>query len=268
MHRVTGEVNCADERCVDVAEAECSRRDPERVKPAVFLTADGEARTGHVVLTVQPVGNQVRHRAEHAGSSKRWANEIARFSQRLRCAVMLSSKPPAGSEPGGFGVGAHPDVDAGGGGWQRCGVSQCLVGDLQHRELLAECCLQIVWWELLSGELEFDVGQSPDAICVEARGVTQQSVAESWQSDRASCCDANADDGNRHGLHRVVRLRRLRTIGHELCCSCRLFEDEVRVVATEPEGRDACPEHAVSNIAPGPGLGCTEHTEWRVAERS
>ena len=65
MDRVAGKIDCTDERCVDVTAAKRSRCNPQGVEAAVFLTAHGKARPGHVVLTIQPVGDQVRHRAEH-----------------------------------------------------------------------------------------------------------------------------------------------------------------------------------------------------------
>ena len=81
---------------------------------------------------------------------------------------MLSSESPAGSEPCGFRVGAHRDVDARRVGRQSSGIGQCFIGNLQHRELLAERRLQIVRGELLRGELKFDVRQPPGTVGVEA----------------------------------------------------------------------------------------------------
>ena len=267
---VAAEVDRTDQCRVDLAGAQCPHRETQRVEAAVLLRAHGEAGPTEVVLTVEPVGDEVGHRAEHAGRRERRPDAIAYRFERLSGAGELGApvgETPACPEAGRFGVGAHTDVHRRGVDGQGACCSEGLVGDLQYRQLLAQRCFQILRRKPLRDESQFDARESPGAVDVEAGVVGDDRVPERREPDSACGGDTDAHDRNRFTGACNIRSGPTCLGCEQTGCRRWFFDDEVGVVAAEAERGHAGAQHPVRSVGARPRLSGVEHTERRVDER-
>ncbi len=152
---VAREVDGADHGSVDVADSERAHRDIDGFQTAVLLGAHREARPGDVELAVQPVGDQIRHRAEDFGRTEYRSDRISGLGNPFRAVAAFACQrgdSPPDSEACRLRVGSHADVHPRPIPRQGTRLVKRLVGHLEHRELLAQRGLQIVRREPLRRE--------------------------------------------------------------------------------------------------------------------
>ena len=110
------EIDRADNRGVDLAGGERAPRDLERADPGELLGRHREARTGGVELSVQAIGDDVGHRAEHARRAEERHEAVpGAKSPRLVRAPLDGPlrEAPARAVPRDLRIALHPDEDAG-----------------------------------------------------------------------------------------------------------------------------------------------------------
>ena len=121
MNRLARQVDRPDERCVELMAAQGAHRHSERLEPGALLCRDRAARSSEVQQTVQPVGDDVRHRADDAGGLQNTDDAVTSGLEpvTLRVTVRTASRcgcplgdPPARAVPSDLGIGPHADVDA------------------------------------------------------------------------------------------------------------------------------------------------------------
>ena len=250
MGGVARQVDGADHGRVDLADPERAHRDIDGVETAVFLGAHREARPGEVVLAVQPVGDQVGHRAEDFRRTEHRCEHLTGPCHPFRAIATFACQrgdSPPDSKTCRLRIGSHADIHARPIWREGAGLVERLLGDLEHRELLAQGGLQILRRKPLRREPQFDVGHAAETVCVETRRRTDDRIGERCASDRRRRSDTKTDDGN--GIGRSTWRADL-TEQHR--CRGGFLDDQVGVVAAEAECRDAGPEDTIVGIAASP----------------
>ena len=98
------QIDCPDERCVELVLAQRAHRHGERLESRALLCRDRAARSAEIQLTVEPVGDDIWHRAEDTGRFQYTDDAVTRFaSSQSAClrpsppVLVSSSHPSAGA---------------------------------------------------------------------------------------------------------------------------------------------------------------------------
>ena len=116
VNRGATKIDRADQRGIDLVATQRTSRDLECFNPASLLGTYRETRACEVVLAVESIGNNIRHRAENTCCGERRAARVAGFGCPFFGLTPLLGhrrQPPPDTETGRLGVGTHADVDPG-----------------------------------------------------------------------------------------------------------------------------------------------------------
>jgi hypothetical protein len=259
MHRLAAQIDGTDKGRVQLTGTQPAQGNLQGADAGKLLGGDGKSGTTQVKLDVDPVGGDVRHRANDHGSIGRSGKGLA----GLRHPVIRQPRRPAGNAqpgraPGGLGVAGHTDEDASA-PTRQAHPGARRQGGPQQQQLLRQSCLEVTRRKGHRGGVEDHLADPP--------------------GHRARRCVAEQQGGKRAtiraspGLHRQTdkrhrngsRPRRGRR-RHDTA-RLPLLDHQMGVGPTEAEGADRSPPQPLRR----PRLRFVQHPERRpqhlVADR-
>ena len=216
VHRLAGEVHGPDDRGVGLAAAQRAGGLSQCNQPGRFLGRDRVAGAPEVQLHVDPVGHQVRHRAEHGRTGE----------------LRFRPVPARRRVPGHLGIDAHADDDRGPFAGQP-DLGRGLPGRFEQEHVLSVRGLEVA-----RGEAQ---AVQPD---VDGRARARMPLAEQDRPPEVVRVVAVSDPGaDRGDGHRSVRARRPAGRGNARTGD-PFVDNQMRVGAAEAEGAHRAPARA------------------------
>jgi hypothetical protein len=257
MNRFAREVSGAHYRRVELAVAEGADRKLERAHAGELLGCERKRRAANIELAVEPVGRNIRHRAEHA---LRTEERHDPFARSLHPGIVEPQRGgPLGEAPAcsiarDLGIALCADQDA-----RRLGRKAETFGGFpggcEDHRLLTKRLLQVF-------------GRKPQSCKFELHGLggralpsANQTATSQKRIGKVGSRTAITDPGAQ-GNDRDVRCgRRIRGLSFD-ALPLPLFDDEVGVVSPEAERTN----HSLAGPFRVPGLGGLQDAKWRTGE--
>ena len=258
VHRLAAQIDGAHQRGVELALAQAAEGGAQGDEAAGLLGREGEAAAAEVELRIEAVGGDVRHGADHAGALQRGHGGLAQG--RDGAGLDAGRAAPAGQAPavavaGDLGIGAHAHEDGGALAGQGRRAAQGLVGGGEHGGLLGQGLPEVVGREAQAAHRQADPGHRAGGPVIRRLGGPLQGRHEAVGPLDPAGAGPHGHDGDGLGAgrgRRGGRLRRGGVVG---------LNDDVGVVPTEAEGRDAGEQRAL------PGLQRVEQPEGGALQR-